>query len=188
MKNTALTDHMVRGYAEYCMKHCPVANEANPEFLREELKWRARIEHVKAVHRETAREYQKKKRGECAALLRKIRKCTSELRQLTAQIGYLDVQYPPVPSPMIHVTQHGDGLPEASGVYFVWHNGVIAYVGQSVNLKGRARAGHEYIQNIDMLSWLELPMAELDWAECYYIGTTRPPLNFRQRAKRRSTA
>lgn len=62
----------------------------------------------------------------------------------------------------------------------MWSDGAIVYVGQSINLRARARRGHAMINRADEVSWIELPNAELDFAECYYIGTLRPERNFQK--------
>lgn len=94
--------------------------------------------------------------------------------------------YPPVPQPMIAPTLGGRGLPDAPGVYFVWDDDVVVYVGQSRSLCRRAKiSGHYKILAHHMLSYVLLPQAELTWAECYYIGVLRPIKNFGTHASHR---
>lgn len=67
-----------------------------------------------------------------------------------------------------------------SGVYFVWNNDKIQYVGKSVKLSGRLRAkSHHKLSLGDMVSWIEFGLDDLDYAEMFYIGTCRPPRNGR---------
>ena len=92
--------------------------------------------------------------------------------------------YPDVPDAQVACSFDGDGIPSASGIYFVWNSERVAYVGQSVNLKQRARLGHhERIEKGDRVSWLEFPVSMLNFAESFYIGITMPPRNFGRRAR-----
>ncbi len=87
-------------------------------------------------------------------------------------------RYPPVPSLMLT-----PDLPKASGIYFLWLGNGIDYVGQARRLRDRLRLGaHHVLTAAHRVSFLTFPRKELNWAECYYIGLTRPPKNFGQRA------
>jgi len=88
------------------------------------------------------------------------------------------INYPAVPILSVPITENGDGLPAASGVYFVWSGSSVAYVGQSVKICNRAKSGHERIFPDERISWLEFPCALLNYAEAYYIGICLPPRNF----------
>jgi|GEM_PF-2099917 len=95
---------------------------------------------------------------------------------------FLHVQsdgFPPIPTASILATEDAREVPAASGIYFVWdRNDCLQYVGQSINLQSRARLQHERICRGDRVSWLLFPIMELYFAEAYYIGIGRPPLNF----------
>ena len=92
-------------------------------------------------------------------------------------------KYPPVPAPTISPTPDGSGLPNESGIYFLWEMGCkVEYVGQSVRLSGRVRTGingggHYRIKDGDMISYILIPKTELTYAECFYIALCRPTRN-----------
>ena len=47
--------------------------------------------------------------------------------------------YPEIPLvPRFRPNKEGEGLPETSGVYFLWSNSTVEYVGKSVRLKPRS--------------------------------------------------
>ncbi len=68
--------------------------------------------------------------------------------------------------------------PESPGIYFLWSKGQVAYVGKSKNIFNRVCWKHHAIQRGDSVSWVEIPIYELDFAECYYIALCRPSRNF----------
>lgn len=90
-------------------------------------------------------------------------------------------KYPPVPDPVLAVDKNGDGIPNASNIYFIWKNGLIVYVGQSINLGTRVKIGHHAIQEGDTVSWVEIQRDRLNFAEAFYIGMLCPMRNFGQR-------
>lgn len=92
--------------------------------------------------------------------------------------------YPEVPPPDIQATRNGQGLPECSGIYFVRRRNVWCYVGQSINLKNRARLSHENIIDGDLLAYLPFDQFELNYAEAFYIGILRPARNFGEKIGR----
>ncbi len=82
--------------------------------------------------------------------------------------------YPEVPPPMIDAGWDGSGLPEKSGIYFVWDGDSVVYVGQSTNLNSRVRAkNHAWVYLGDKISWLEIPSDDLFFHETYFIGLCR---------------
>lgn len=87
--------------------------------------------------------------------------------------------YPPAPAERFEATKYGDNLPVASGVYFVWSGDSCEYVGQSINIAGRATLSHEKIVATDQVGFLLFDRSELLFAESYYIGIMRPQRNFR---------
>lgn len=85
----------------------------------------------------------------------------------------------PVPPPMLPPHADGLGLPAESGIYFLWRDEVVDYVGRSINLGLRLRLGsHHVLSAQHRISYLLLPRHDLTWAECYYIGIMRPKQNF----------
>lgn len=91
--------------------------------------------------------------------------------------------YPDPPPPMFPASIEGDCLPEAAGIYFLWCDDKIEYVGKSSNLFNRVKLRtHHRLKKHHMISFLVFEPYEISWAECYYIGTLRPQINFGQNA------
>lgn len=110
---------------------------------------------------------------------------TSEIaaRQRHCETVNANGPYPAVPFTLIHPHMEGVGLPEASGIYFLWTKGSVDYVGQSVNLNRRVRLGnHHVLRDSHLISFVRIDKRELTWAECYYIGVLQPGLNFGRHA------
>lgn len=113
---------------------------------------------------------------------RRIKRLVTEKNALRSalrrqeQIGVRD-DYPEVPT-------RRWSIPEAlvrksfkhSGIYFLWKDEVVEYVGQSVNVSNRLR-GHTKTTRDDRVSMLPFPKEELNFAEAYYIGSLRPCRN-----------
>lgn len=75
-------------------------------------------------------------------------------------------------------------IPNRPGVYFAWDSGSIDYVGKSINMRARCRVpSHHVVKPWHDITWIEFPAAELDFAECLYIGLCRPRLNFGRQSK-----
>lgn len=111
--------------------------------------------------------------------LRRLSKRVNDLRRKAQHfMTFEDIMYPPVPQPSIAPSLYGDGLPESSGIYFVWEEGLVVYVGQSINLKRRANLTHLKIGKTDVLSFVLCRRENLDFTECHYIGKCRPLRNF----------
>lgn len=113
-------------------------------------------------------------------LQRQIDALRKQYKRLHATVG--GEPYPDVPPPRIKPSKTGKGLPQAPGIYFVWQDDLVEYVGQSVVLCNRAKLGHERIRPGHRLSFVPIDRRDLDWAECWYIGKLRPILNFGSRA------
>jgi hypothetical protein len=100
------------------------------------------------------------------------------LEHIRTIIIHENTMYPQVTPPSITPTPEATGLPVTSGIYFIWENNVIEYVGQSTNLNARLRLySHNRIQETDMISFVEIPKHMLTWAECFYIGILHPTRN-----------
>lgn len=94
--------------------------------------------------------------------------------------------YPAVPPPMFDaelLDLESNPLPDVSGIYFVWRQGVVVYVGKSVNIRKRVTMKHENILEGDQISWVAFDTRKLNFAECYFIGICRPMRNFGSFAK-----
>lgn len=115
----------------------------------------------------------------------------TELRALypghTAQVQALLDGYADVPAPTITPHKEGQGLPAESGIYFLWLDGIVDYVGRATRLCDRLRLGmHHVLTPAHRIGYLLLERRELTWAECYYIGVTRAPQNFGRHATHRT--
>lgn len=99
--------------------------------------------------------------------------------------------YKPVPLPSIEPHPQGAGLPAEPGIYFLWLDQVIDYVGRGIRLCDRLKlgrrdernksghsGGHHILTARHRISYLIFPKRELTWAESYYIGLTRAVQNF----------
>lgn len=102
----------------------------------------------------------------------------AELFGVLSPAGFEESSYPQVPGPFIPATRGGFGLPEDSGIYFVWSDNVCVYVGKSISICKRATVCHTSILDSDWLSWVLIPKNTLDFAECFYIGVCKPSRNF----------
>lgn len=99
---------------------------------------------------------------------------------------FLPSEYPDPPPGIIRPTTMGIGVPSTSGIYFVWENGDVVYIGQSINMSDRVRLKHDSILANDLLSFVPMGKDELDWAECYYIGILKPKRNFQNNPQDRN--
>jgi hypothetical protein len=99
--------------------------------------------------------------------------------------------YPVVPVSIVDATKRGEGVPDHSGIYFVWNGARVVYVGQSVRLSRRCLlGGHHALMPGDRISWVAIEPAHLNFAECFYIGLLKPERNFgwNSHAQRTTTA
>jgi hypothetical protein len=102
------------------------------------------------------------------------------------KVAHIDTaSYPDVPTKIcpVPVDEKSSWLPSVPGVYFVWDEEAVQYVGQSVRLSGRVTVGHESINPGDMVSFMTCEYELLDFAECHYIGACKPKRNFNSSAK-----
>lgn len=131
-----------------------------------------------------------------AAVRRETQRCRRQFGQTTAQeiaklrekltvqdTAKVERSYPEIPQSVIEAPQKvkGSAMPEISGVYFVWCDGEVQYVGQSINLQKRVTLSHEKIFEGDRISWLPFETWQLNFAESYYIGIAMPSRNFGSR-------
>lgn len=140
-----------------------------------------RTEALQNVRKSIAKET-REARVRLAVLRRSIKQIESELSALK----FPESGYPSPPSPADFVTKI-PVAPNAPGIYFFWSRGVVEYVGQSVMLSNRCTICHHRHQVGDMVSWICFPRQELNFAECYYIGTLRPRRNFGSRSSFHAT-
>jgi hypothetical protein len=92
----------------------------------------------------------------------------------------VDNQYPLPPQPMGKCGV--DDVPSVSGVYFLHNRGGIEYVGKSNNLRSRiglfSFSRHHASRPNDYWSFLQFPIEQLLFVECYYIWLVKPIRNF----------
>lgn len=62
------------------------------------------------------------------------------------------------------------------GVYFLFLDGELVYIGQSLNVTARVEQ-HVYTQPFDSWAWLPVPRAQLDAAEQFLIRKYKPRKN-----------
>jgi hypothetical protein len=104
--------------------------------------------------------------------LRRSQSARARTRPTGRRTFNVPFSYPTIPAPQPFVGQ--GGIPTISGVYFIWKDAVVVYVGQSINLRRRLPQSRMYGEQI---SWIEFPRSELLWAEAFYIGICRPARN-----------
>ena len=91
----------------------------------------------------------------------------------------IEGQYPAVPAAAFIPKKYGYGLPSSPGIYFLWLNDTVEYVGRANKLCDRLNlGGHHVLREDHRISFVLLPIKELTWAECWYIGMLRPKRNF----------
>lgn len=88
-------------------------------------------------------------------------------------------RFPPVPEWCIENLQEKDPrIPEASGIYMFDDTDRWAYVGQSINLRGRVSPKHERFRHGFRVRWLLVESRDdLVHHECFYIALLGPYLN-----------
>ncbi len=131
-------------------------------------------------------------RSASAATIRRVRERVREIKatvEIVSAAHFPPVKvsgpqdYPQIPPPSVSPHKFGNGLPEVPGIYFLWLNGVVDYVGQSIRIARRLQLGkHHVLREHHGISFLPFEERELTWVECYYIGICRPQQNFGTRA------
>lgn len=87
--------------------------------------------------------------------------------------------YKPVPKTGTPLRQLQDiDIPYGSGIYFVFSNNKVVYVGKTKSLVSRIKGGHKNLKKSDGIAWIKYPVRLLNFAESFYIGTCRPERNF----------
>ena len=132
----------------------------------------------------------RKRKSVLAKECRSLRERVKQLQHSAWALGHAEAtpMYPDVPEDMrIMPFEDPTRLPDSSGVYFLWHGGIVEYVGQSVSLYNRIGAGancHGALEREHTVSYLLVSKKDLLWTESYYIGLLRPRLNFRRTQER----
>ena len=94
-------------------------------------------------------------------------------------------EYPSVPLPAVTIRKTSFGkfrnertMPNKPGVYFIWSNDKVVYVGTSRVLSTRVFGSHEHAHDGDLCSWLVfLDDTQRVCAESHYIGLLQPERN-----------
>lgn len=168
------------------MKHDLESLKRDLEILKSEAQYQAEtsLRRLKAEHDRLLEVIEGEVTEASLEASRKRAELRNELARLRALIAtskraLVHPCYPDVPGASIEPSLFGNGLPESPGVYFLWREGVVDYVGKSVNLKNRLRLNtHHVLKDYHLISWLQWERAELDWTEAFYIGVCRPLKNF----------
>jgi len=115
----------------------------------------------------------------------KKERLAAELSQMQAHIyeccssGKNSLEYPEIPLPIKSLNSGELQLPIESGIYFLWKNNKIVYVGRAKNLQQRVKFGtHHVLRDDFMISFLIFPVEKIQFAESYYIGLLKPDMNF----------
>jgi hypothetical protein len=67
--------------------------------------------------------------------------------------------------------------PKNPGVYFLWNDEQVEYVGRASSLKSRLSKGHHVLNDGHGVSWIELNRKEIINTEYLYIGLLKPKKN-----------
>ena len=165
------------------------AASITPEMLDMQRAY-AEIEEFKATKRKAIAKQLRSNRVKLRKLRSEVRMLESRGDALHKTIEALAAKVPGkefrcAPPPMLTPTKGGEGIPRKPGIYFVWLEGLIVYVGKSTNLKGRITLSHQNIYPRDMISFIECEASMLDYMESMYIGAYMPNRNF-GRGRRRN--
>ena len=83
--------------------------------------------------------------------------------------------FPPPPMPTV-LASDIDQAPDCSGVYFLYSNNVLMYVGESLSIRKRL-VRHQHKGKFDSFGWLRCDPAQRKRLESFYIGVLDPFLN-----------
>jgi excinuclease UvrABC nuclease subunit len=155
------------------------------EERREELE--KDIEREEAESRRKLKKRLKALEVKCLAEIRDLEKKKEELIDTVS--CYVNTEYPRhterglveiinPPRPTVKASENGLGLPPESGVYFVWSDGRIVYIGESININKRARIRtHHCVEEGDYISFLLFKKQDRRRMENLYIGIFGPTRN-----------
>ena len=148
-----------------------------------------------ANHLRSARQKLRKLRLEVHEWQDRISVLERRFAELEAEVGRLNmiaakgydplcVNYnvPSVPGPSIKAAElfimNGNSpVPAQAGIYFIWENGRVVYVGQSINLANRLTDSHNKLRKTDGIGFLLVERKDLNYIEALYIGICRPERN-----------
>jgi hypothetical protein len=116
-------------------------------------------------------------KAQAIKLQEKHDKLKQEIYDMEARVVPVEYPFPP-PPPSVPITIHdGEMIPQFSGCYFGWDGVMVRYVGKAVNLRKRLTPSHHALDSSLLLTWVEIPIEELYFAEAFYIGVLRPRMN-----------
>lgn len=126
----------------------------------------------------------RQRQKDLAKLEQQLKECRADICMTTYTWRAINGNaYQPVPKPEIEPSMNGNGFPFGPGVYFVFENQLVVYVGQSTRLRARVTLRHANIRAGDVLSFLPFPTEQLNFAEAFYIGLLCPVRNFNGRGR-----
>lgn len=141
-------------------------------------KRRENMEVIKENRRDMAGDL-RSARAKLELLHRKIK--AAECKLAMPETYTMEKRYPAVPAPIPHLVPNidGNGLPESPGVYFLWCNNEVEYVGMSVRLNKRVRFPYHHVLRQDhLISFLNFEDQQAAFkAERWYIGLLQPKYN-----------
>jgi len=123
---------------------------------------------------------------ECDLLVRLQRQVEQRKKQLANKRIIQDVMaratvdgcnMPDPPLEAITVDNAKDVLKGVSGIYFIYRDKRLWYVGKAYDISKRLRSSTHPSQSTDLVSVVRLPRHKIHVAELYYIWKYRPPAN-----------
>ena len=143
-----------------------------------EVLWTSRHEldtQIKELGKEVAR--LKRQRTKARKELKDTINDTASRKSVICQsYAMASVPFPMVPLRSLKGPQ--PGVPEIVGVYFLWWQDEVEYVGMSVNLSQRVTLSHGRVRGAGQhVSWIEYDLNERKHAELFYIWLLRPKQN-----------
>ena len=144
--------------------------EAHRKYEDELSKWsriHAESEKLKARNERMARNLRAPKNA--AASQAAVSPPVSGLRDMVAEL-------PSPPTQTVSVSCAAENMIGVSGIYFIWREGQIVYVGRSRCVASRLKS-HHVAEPSDHVSVVAMPNSETYIAELVYIAAFRPRLN-----------
>jgi hypothetical protein len=114
------------------------------------------------------------KRMERRVKSKHFQKMAKELSAATWSVGD-EMPDPPEQTTTVEIARAA--FAETPGIYFLWGDSEIEYVGRANRIGKRISPSHHRLQPHHRVSIIEMPASESWVAECYYIWKYRPVLN-----------
>lgn len=112
-----------------------------------------------------------------------------QLKEITPEITVCAIHKSPTPSinkpaelrlmkDVFEIDVNIAGMPFPSGVYFLYKNNILQYIGQAVYINRRIDTHiNDLGKDFDAVYFIPVAISELDWVESYLIHQLNPPLN-----------